>query len=186
MKIYTKTGDCCTTCLIGGTRVPKNHPRLEAYGTADELMAQIACLRDGMADQKIDLESYRKDLLAVLDHLMRLCCRLAADENSTKNLPSFGAGEVEFLEERIDDMQASLPPIRSFTLPGGHPLVSLAHVARTICRRCERRIVELGEKHTVDQTVYAYINRLSDYLYTLGRKLANEFSVKELIWQHQT
>lgn len=184
MKVYTKTGDQGTTLLIGGRRVPKNHPRIEAYGTVDELMAHVAYLRDNMDTEVVDLANYRSDLLRILDDLMRLSAYLAADDASTKQLPEFGAPQVKFLEKRIDDMQASLTPITKFTLPGGHPLVSLANIARTVCRRCERRIIDMSEEYEVNQYITEYINRLSDFFYVQGRKLADEFNVKEILWEY--
>lgn len=183
MKIYTKTGDRGTTLLIGGRRVSKSHPRIEAYGTVDELMAQIAYLRDHLSPEEESLTGFRQDLLHILDDLMRIASHLAAEENATKQLPAFGEPQVEFLEKRIDAIQASLTPITHFTLPGGHPAVSLANVARTVCRRCERRIVEMSETCKVNPSVSEYINRLSDYLYVLGRKLTDEFHVKEILWE---
>lgn len=181
MKIYTKTGDQGTTALVGGRRVPKHHPRIEAYGTVDELMAHTGYLRDNMPAET-RLESYREDLLAILDHLMRLSSHLAAEEEVAKKLPAFGAPQVRFLEERIDRIQATLPLIDKFTLPGGHPLVSLANIARTVCRRCERLIATMGETCIVNQCIAEYINRLSDFFYVLGRKLSQEFHIKEELW----
>ena len=155
MKIYTKTGDRGTTSLVGGQRVPKNHPRLEAYGTIDELMAQTALLRDNLPDTET-MKPYRDDLLRILDHLMRAASYLATEGDAPKYLPPLGDDQVGFLENRIDAMQATLRPIAAFTLPGGHPVVSLS--------------------------VMQYLNRLSDYFYTLGRKLTDEFHVKETYW----
>lgn len=183
MKVYTKTGDKGTTSLVGGQRVPKNHPRLEAYGTVDELMAQTACLRDSLPAVPA-FEAYREDLLAILDHLMRLASKLATEGEATKYLPAFGDAQIEFLERRIDAIQDTLPPIDKFTLPGGHPAVSLSHVCRTVCRRCERIVLSLAEQHAVDQVVLQYLNRLSDYFYVLGRKLSVEFNVKEILWTY--
>ena len=186
MKIYTKTGDRGTTQLIGGRRVPKNHPRIEAYGTVDELMAQVSYLRDNMDSESVQLAEYRQDLLQIMDDLMRLSSYLAAEDTATKQLPAFGETQVHFLEERIDAMQATLKPITHFTLPGGHPLVSLANIARTVCRRSERNIIALGEENSINQAVGEYINRLSDYLYVLGRKLTDEFHVKEILWEYNS
>ena len=139
MKIYTKTGDRGTTSLVGGQRVPKNHPRLEAYGTIDELMAQTALLRDNLPDTET-MKPYRDDLLRILDHLMRAASYLATEGDAPKYLPPLGDDQVGFLENRIDAMQATLRPIAAFTLPGGHPVVSLSHVCRTVCRRCRGRL----------------------------------------------
>ena len=166
MKIYTKTGDRGTTSLVGGQRVPKNHPRLEAYGTIDELMAQTARLRDNLPDTET-MKPYRDDLLRILDHLMRAASYLATEGDAPKYLPPLGDDQVGFLENRIDAMQA---------------VVSLSHVCRTVCRRCERRTLTLAEEYSVPQSVMQYLNRLSDYFYTLGRKLTDEFHVKETYW----
>ncbi len=182
MKIYTKTGDQGTTSLVGGKRVPKDHPRLEAYGTVDELMAHTASLRDSLPAGEA-FEPYRADLLQVLDHLMRLSSHLAAEEAGCKTLPELGAPQVRFLEEAIDRTGAELPAVQCFTLPGGEPRVSMAHIARTICRRAERRIVTLGGECPVEDAVREYINRLSDYFYVLGRKLAQELNAKEILWK---
>lgn len=185
MKVYTKTGDAGTTSLVGGKRVPKDHPRIEAYGTVDELMAWIAYLRDNMYGGEIEWEVYRSDLLNVLDHLMRLSARLAAEEGVSKYLPEFVSEHVSFLEKRIDDIEPTLPPIDKFTLPGGHSLVSLCHIARTVCRRSERNICTLGGQCPVEDVVAQYVNRLSDYLYVLGRKLSDELNVKEMLWEYE-
>ena len=153
MKIYTKTGDRGTTSLVGGQRVPKNHPRLEAYGTIDELMAQTALLRDNLPDTET-MKPYRDDLLRILDHLMRAASYLATEGDAPKYLPPLGDDQVG----------------------------SLSHVCRTVCRRCERRTLTLAEEYSVPQSVMQYLNRLSDYFYTLGRKLTDEFHVKETYW----
>lgn len=181
MKVYTKTGDSGTTSLVGGSRVAKYHPRIDAYGTVDELMAHTAYLRDEM-DGQVDLLPYRNDLLDILDHLMRCCSLIAAEEDVTKQLPAVNKDHITFLEQRIDDMQSSLKPVDKFTLPGGHPLVSLSHICRTVCRRAERRTVEAAVENAVNENVIMYLNRLSDYFYLLGRKLSDEFNVEELYW----
>lgn len=181
MKVYTRTGDQGTTSLVGGTRVAKDDARLEAYGTVDELLAHVALLRDSM-NAYPDLQPLQEELLTILDHLMRVSAHLAAEESATKYLPVMNPEQISFLEQAIDRMQESLPKIDKFTLPGGDPLVSLCHVARTICRRAERRIVSLSKEHTVNECVAKYINRLSDYLYVLGRKISSELHIKELLW----
>lgn len=181
MKVYTRTGDQGTTSLIGGSKVRKNHPRIEAYGTVDELMAQTAYLRDNMENTS-SLEEFRVDLLDILDHLMRICSLLAAEEEVSKKLPEVSGRHITFLEERIDYLQASLVSIDKFTLPGGHPLVSLSHICRTVCRRAERTIVDAMGEINLDENITRYMNRLSDYFYVLGRKISDEFNVKEIYW----
>ncbi len=181
MKIYTKTGDEGTTSLVGGTRVSKDHPRLEAYGTIDELMAHIAHLRDNMENYP-QLTRYRDELLQILDHLMRLASHLATESEATKSLPVFNDTQVTLLEQWIDDIQGTLPKIDKFTLPGGHPITALCHIARTVCRRSERRIITLSGQCTVNKFIFSYLNRLSDYFYVLARKTSLEFDRKELLW----
>ena len=183
MKVYTKTGDRGTTSLIGGERVAKTHPRIEAYGTIDELMAFTALLKDSLpeTDQSVP---YREALITILDHLMRIASHLAAEDDSIKYLPVFDTRAVEFLEKEIDRMQATLPEIRYFTLPGGAPVVSLCHVCRTVCRRSERKICVIADQCAVNENIMEYINRLSDYFYVLGRKLSQEFQIKEVLWQY--
>lgn len=178
MKIYTKTGDGGTTALIGGRRVGKNHPRVEAYGTVDELMAHIGHLRDQLSDEK-----KRTELLKILNGLMTVASILACEGEAVKKLPALTDSDIRFLEERIDAMLAGLPPATHFTLPGGHPLVSLAHIARTVCRRAERRVAAIESGQEQHCAAARYLNRLSDYLYTLGRRLAADLQVEELLWQ---
>lgn len=185
MKVYTKTGDRGTTSLVGGKRVCKDNIRIEAYGTVDELMSHIAHLRDNMYGGEVEWEACRADLLTVLDHLMRMSSHLAAEGEVSKRLPVFTGEYISFLESRIDDMESTFPPVDKFTLPGGHPLISLCHIARTVCRRSEIRICALDAQCAVDENIMGYINRLSDYLYVLGRKLAYELNVKELLWEYE-
>ena len=187
MKVYTKTGDDGTTSLIGGERVPKTDLRIEAYGSVDELMAQCAFLRDSIitaTDQGRKIaECHADTLLTILDRLMRAASFLAlSSETTIKSMPAFGADDVEWLEQKIDEMQATVPPIRNFTLPGGDPLISMCHICRTVARRTERAALRAAEQHPVDNDVLKYLNRLSDYFYLLGRKLSNELNVKEILW----
>ena len=197
MKVYTKKGDKGTTSLdcndfSGFLKLPEGRfdcsagqagfpPRLEAYGTVDELMSFTAYLRDNLDDTP-RLSPYRDDLLAVLDHLMRAASHLATEGEAPKYLPEFGPEKALFLENRIDAMQSTLPAIAKFTLPGGHPAVSLCHICRTICRRTERIVLTLSEQYTVNEYIRQYINRLSDYFYVLGRRLTEDFNVKEILW----
>ena len=168
MKIYTRTGDKGTTSLVGGTRVAKDHPRLEAYGTVDELMAHTAYLRDNMENHP-QLTRYRDELLQVLDHLMRLSSYLATEEEAKKYLPAFDGTQVALLEQWIDGIQS-------------HPIAALCHIARTVCRRSERRAISLSEQYPVNEFVLRYLNRLSDYFYVLARKISMEFNIKEILW----
>lgn len=185
MKVYTGKGDDGTTSLVGGNRVVKDHPRIEAYGTVDELMAWTAYLRDSMYGGEVEFDVYREDLLNILDHLMRITAVLATEEGESKYVPEFSAGYADFLEKRIDDIEPALPKIDKFTLPGGHPLVSLTHIARTVSRRAERNICTMEKECPVPDAVRRYINRLSDYFYILGRKLSDELNVEELLWDYE-
>lgn len=178
MKIYTKTGDKGSTSLIGGRRVPKYHPRIEAYGTVDELMAFVALLRDQ------DIDTHWKGVLAeVLDRLMSCASILAADCSDCEvKIPQIPDSDIEFLEKKIDEMELQLDPLSSFVLPGGHTTVSLCHVSRTICRRTERLAIELGEDTPVPENVIKYINRLSDFFFVFSRLLAKELKIVQIPW----
>lgn len=182
MKIYTKTGDHGTTSLVGGQRVSKDDLRVEAYGTVDELIANIALLRDSMDTYEGDLELYREDLLIVLGDLMSVAALLATTPESIYKVADIKESQIEFLEGRIDILTAQLKPIDKFTLPGGHQLVSMTHICRTVCRRAERASVRAASTYEISAAAITYLNRLSDYLYTLGRKLSDEFNVKEIYW----
>lgn len=178
MKIYTKKGDTGTTGLIGGTRVPKNHIRIESYGTIDELNSYIGLIRD----QEINLE-IKTVLIEVQDRLFTLGSLLAVDsENSKMVLPQVFESDVVFLEKQIDSMDATLEPMKSFVLPGGHTIVSYTHIARCICRRAERLTVELSEQLEINPIIIQYLNRLSDYLFTLSRKLTKDLGAVEQPW----
>ncbi len=178
-KIYTKTGDKGTTALIGGTRVPKYHPRIEVYGTVDELNAFVGLLRD----QNIDQHS-KKMLIEIEDRLFTLESLVAYDpETKITNLPVLTDADVELLEKEMDVMNESLPPLTSFILPGGHPVVSYAHICRTITRRAERLLIKLSHEQKVEEINIRYLNRLSDYFFVLGRKLAKDFNADEIVWK---
>jgi cob(I)alamin adenosyltransferase len=179
MKIYTKTGDKGNTSLIGGKRVPKYHPRIEAYGTVDELMAFIALLRDQ------SISPHWKDVLAeILDRLMSCASILAADCTDCKvKIPEIPYSDIEYLENEIDSIDSKLEPLTSFVLPGGHPTVSLCHVSRTICRRAERLIIQLGEETPVPENLIKYINRLSDFLFMLSRIFAKDLKIDQIPWK---
>lgn len=178
MKIYTKKGDTGTTALFGGTRVPKHHLRIEAYGTVDELNSYIGLL----ADQDID-HRYKELLRSIQDRLFTLGSNLAADP-SKNNLvtPDIRLEDIQLLENEMDQMDSELPELKNFILPGGHTTVSFSHLARCVCRRAERMSVALKEVSPVPDEVIQYLNRLSDYLFVLGRKLAQELGAEEVVW----
>jgi cob(I)alamin adenosyltransferase len=179
MKIYTKTGDKGTTSLIGGTRVPKYALRIESYGTTDELNSYIGLIRD----QDID-EVYKAQLIEIQDRIFTIGSTLAADPLKSKmKLPDLLESDVVFLEEKIDEMNEVLPMMRSFILPGGHTTVSYCHLARCVCRRAERLVTHLQEEEEVAGIVLQYLNRLSDYLFVLSRKLAQDLGAEEKPWK---
>ncbi|MDB5158056.1 MAG: cob(I)yrinic acid a,c-diamide adenosyltransferase [Mucilaginibacter sp.] len=178
MKIYTKTGDKGFTSLIGGTRVPKHHLRIESYGTVDELNSYIGLIRDQ------DLAAHDKDLLKeIQDRLFTIGSSLAADpEKSKMVIPDLHISDIELLEMEMDTMNETLPELKHFILPGGSSTISYCHIARCVCRRAERLTVHLAEESVVDDKVIIYLNRLSDYLFTLGRKIANDHKIPENQW----
>lgn len=179
MKVYTKKGDSGTTQLIGGRRVSKSSIRIESYGTIDELNSFIGLIRD----QEIDA-LYKTQLIEVQDRLFTIGSHLANDtENSNMKLPLISELDVENLENWIDEMDELLPEMKSFVLPGGHVAVSHCHVARCVCRRAERVIVLLKENDSVEEIIYKYINRLSDYLFMLSRKLTLDLKAEEQPWK---
>lgn len=179
MKIYTKTGDKGQTSLIGGTRVPKHHIRIEAYGTVDELNSWVGVLRDSIADEAVTTL-----LIEIQDRLFTMGSLLAADpEKSKMKLPELEEADITRLEQAIDAMNEHLPPMRSFVLPGGHITVSHCHVARCVCRRAERNVTHLSETATVSALITQYLNRLSDYLFVLSRKLTHDLGATETPWK---
>lgn len=179
MKIYTKKGDEGKTGLIGGTRVMKSSMRIEAYGTTDELNSYIGLVRDQKIDQK-----YVEQLIEIQDRLFTIGSSLASDpEKSSMKIPDLRIEDVELLEKWMDEMDAQLPEMKSFILPGGHTTVSFCHIARCVCRRGERIIVDLSTNEFVDSIVLKYMNRLSDYLFILGRKLAQDLNAPEQPWK---
>ena len=179
MKIYTKTGDKGQTSLIGGTRVPKHHIRIEAYGTVDELNSWTGLLRD-----MVNNDHMQKILIEVQDRLFTIGSLLAADPGKSKmKLPELKEEDVKLLENEIDEMDKVLPPMKSFVLPGGDEIVSHCHIARCICRRAERCVIHLTETSPVDEIIIHYLNRLSDYLFTLSRKLSMDLGAKEIPWE---
>ena len=179
MKIYTKKGDSGKTSLIGGTRVGKHHIRIEAYGTVDELNSHIGLLRD----QKIN-EHTVKILLEIQDRLFTIGAALASDpEKSKMKIPDLKEEDVELLEKEIDKMNDDLPEMRSFVLPGGHTTVSFCHIARCVCRRAERNTTLLSENSFVPEIIIKYLNRLSDYLFVLCRRISQDLNAKEIPWK---
>lgn len=181
MKIYTKTGDRGTTSLIGGERVEKTDLRVEAYGTVDELGAFTALLTDRIRLEGGPAEAIG-DLDRVASHLMTVAAMLAVGEGGRGKIEGVGEQAVAFLEERIDRMQEAVPAITKFTIPGGHPAVSLCHVCRTVCRRAERAALRADACYGVPSEVLIYLNRLSDFFYALGRYLTECFGVEETLW----
>lgn len=179
MKIYTKKGDKGTTGLIGGTRISKSSLRIEAYGTIDELNSFIGLVRD----QKIN-EKYVNQLLEIQDRLFTIGSSLASDpEKSKMKIPDLHLTDVELLEKWMDEMDQDLPEMKNFILPGGHTAVSFCHIARCVCRRAERVIVDLHQHEFVDDLVISYTNRLSDYLFVLCRKITQDLAVTEYPWR---
>lgn len=185
MKIYTKTGDKGTTALFGGTRVPKHHLRIESYGTVDELNSYIGLVRD----QKIDANSI-SSLIRIQNELFTLGAMLATppEKETLKsgkerlNIPKITSKNIELLEQEIDAMNLELPQMTNFILPGGNQTVSFCHIARCVCRRTERLATALNENEPINPAVLKYLNRLSDYLFVLARKLSKDLSVKETPW----
>lgn len=181
IKIYTKTGDDGTTGLVGGSRVKKYNSRLEAYGTVDELNASLGVLRSFQLP-----ESIVALLIEIQNKLFNIGSRLASDEKGdsfTKKL-SITEEDIRHLENAIDENEKDLPELTHFILPGGDAMVAQCHVARTVCRRAERRIVEFSEQFPVQSEIIKYINRLSDLLFVLARKIAAERGVDETPWKH--
>lgn len=178
-KIYTKTGDKGITSLLGGTRVPKHHVRIEAYGTIDELNSHIGLLRDVIEDIPV-----QELLEEIQDRLFTMGAHLAADPGKNKMaLPSIKEESVLTLEKAIDDIAAKVPEMKSFVLPGGHIYVSYSHIARCVCRRAERAVLRLADKEKVDEFHLRYLNRLSDYLFMLSRWLAIKMQAREIPWK---
>jgi len=179
MKIYTKTGDKATTALFTGKRVPKHHIRIESYGTIDELNAFLGLVRDQVTDPTI------KTLLAQIQNKLFTVGAILATEPSKENrlkIPRIHDGDIMILEKEMDRMNAELPEMTHFILPGGHTTVSYCHIARTVCRRAERMISYLNENEPVPEGVLKYINRLSDYIFVLARKLSKDLKAEEVKW----
>lgn len=181
LKIYTKTGDLGKTSLIGGTKVPKSHLRIESYGTIDELNSYI-----GLVSDLTNVEPIKIILKEIQDRLFTIGSSLACDPDKepSMKLPDLTEADIMLLENEIDKMNESLPPMKSFVLPGGHTTVSTTHIARCVCRRSERLCVNMQEHGLfVDPLVIKYINRLSDYLFVLSRYTAHLLNVPEILWK---
>lgn len=181
LKIYTKTGDKGTTSLIGGTKVSKSHLRIEAYGTVDELNSYIGLCRDLVEEKKS-----RATLLEIQDRLFTIGSSLACDpiKEPKMRIPDLKEKDITFLESEIDRMSMTLPPMKSFILPGGHVISSHVHIARCVCRRAERCCVRLEvESLEVEPVILKYLNRLSDYLFVLARYVAQQSKAEEIPWK---
>lgn len=186
MKIYTKTGDEGKTSLFGGTRVKKNNLRINAYGTVDELNSNLGLIRDHIKEK-----SLFDNLVRIQSKLFTLGAMLATppDKEKLKNgedrlkIEKIHTQEIEFLEKEMDLMNEDLETMTHFILPGGHPVVSYCHISRCVCRRAERITVELADSEAVDHHIIIYLNRLSDYLFVLARKLTKDYKVDEIPWK---
>jgi cob(I)alamin adenosyltransferase len=178
-KIYTKTGDKGETSLIGGKRVPKYHLRIEAYGTVDELNSFVGLIRDH------DISPHYKNILLQIQECLFIAESLLAKDETDKviQLPCLKESDISLLETEIDIMNDELPQLSNFILPGGGKAASYAHVARCVCRRAERIIIELSEKMPVQEIIIRYFNRLSDYFFVLARKLAQDTGAGDIIWK---
>lgn len=185
MKIYTKTGDLGETSLLGGTRVSKAHQQIEAYGTVDELNAFIGDLKDALVlaslNNKVRIVDF---LLKIQSELFVIGSHLANDlSKSALKLPKVSSALALEMESLMDEINEKLPVMTHFVLPGGHPLVSKAHICRTMCRRAERRIVVLANDFPHQAEMIQFVNRLSDYFFVLGRLITYELNIPEIKWE---
>ena len=179
IKVYTKTGDSGTTSLISGKRVPKHHLRIKAYGTIDELNCWFGIIRSSRISKKI-----QNELIIIQKKLMIIGTQLSNDSIKSLNFKfeKINIKDVSNLENMIDIMTDSLPDLKNFIIPGGNEIVSNTHLTRCVCRRAERCITELNEYSKIDSVIIFYINRLSDYLFTLSRKLSYDLKIEEVKW----
>lgn len=177
-KIYTKTGDEGQTALFGGKRLPKSHLRIESYGTVDELNSCLGLVRDGVSDDHI-----RAVLFEIQNRLFDLGASLATDPAKQSQAQSLALDDIQLLENEIDTMEAGLPALKNFILPGGHVSVSYCHIARCVCRRAERLVVALNMEDVVAPAVLQYLNRLSDFLFVLARRIGQLVGAEEVIWK---
>ena len=184
-KVYTRTGDKGMTSLVGGVRISKTDPRLEAYGTTDELSSHLGLLIAMMANDEHPLEEERQLLVRCQNNLFIIGSYLAIDQSQTPlyDFARLPDGETQLLEERIDQLMATLPEKQGFVLPGGTVSAAQCHICRTVCRRAERRILELAQHALVDDYVISYVNRLSDYLFVLAKIINFNAGKSEIIWQ---
>ncbi|MCP4522506.1 MAG: cob(I)yrinic acid a,c-diamide adenosyltransferase [Cytophagales bacterium] len=180
MKIYTKTGDKGETSLFGGQRVSKANLRIDAYGTLDELLSYIGLLRDQEVNKKI-----KPLLIEIQDRLFTIGAELATapEKGKTRKHPDLYEEDITILENAIDEMNEQLEPMRFFVLPGGHQAVSFAHLARCVCRKAERLIIALHQTEPVNDLILQYVNRLSDYLFTLSRYMSKQLNAEEIPWK---
>ena len=179
-KIYTKTGDKGETSLFGGKRLPKNHIRIESYGTVDELNAWIGLIKDHLQEEVLQAELYE-----IQNRLFTVGANLASDPEKNMQTPDILESDISMMEQAIDRMETTLPALKNFILPGGHPTVSYCHLARCVCRRAERMVVALSQEEQVEPILIRYLNRLSDYLFVLGRKIAQNRAADEVIWKNR-
>lgn len=177
-KIYTKTGDKGETSLFGGKRLPKNHIRIEAYGTVDELNSYIGMLGDVIENTEVKVV-----LKEIQDRLFTIGANLASDPDKEMQVPDIVPSDIELLEKSMDKMEQKLAPLKHFILPGGHTSVSFCHIARCVCRRAERITIALQQESPVEAIIIQYLNRLSDYLFMLARFQAKESGVEEIKWE---
>lgn len=177
MKIYTKKGDKGETSLIGGVRVKKSNARIHAYGTVDELNSVVGIVRDSSSDVEI-----RKQLLGIQNQLFVIGSHLASAPSSSMKIPDIESDDITLLEKYIDEMNTNLPELKTFILPGGNISSSYCHLARTVCRRAERWVIEVSAEETVDPLIIAYLNRLSDYFFVLCRRISFLNKAKEIPW----
>lgn len=178
MRVYTRTGDKGKTGLASGERVPKYHPRLEAYGSVDELNSYIGYLNSDINDSRTT-----NLLLKIQNRVFSISSHLAVDHaEMAKSLPTIKDKDIKELEDEMDYMLDNLPELKNFIIPGGHPIVSRCHIARTVCRRVERIMVKLAEEIEIYENMVIYVNRLSDYFFVLARKIGSDLGIEEIKW----
>ena len=179
MKVYTKSGDLGETSLLGGSRISKAELQIESYGTIDELNSYLGLIRDQINNKNITLE-----LIEIQDRLFTIGSHLANDKTKNKiQLPEIKERDVNRLENEIDKLNEELPAMTAFILPGGHIIASHIHIARCVCRRAERQVVRLNKSWEIPKIIIKYLNRLSDYLFILSRKISKDFSGNEIQWK---